>query len=87
MTAATDEIARQITVKSIRWVSAAASPGDSLTLVESSTGNTSYVIWDDVAEGANYVTVDLHNMFFQHGLRISVIDSGTLWVYLSRDRV
>ena len=85
MTAASDELAFHVRVKCIRWISKAASAGDDLVLVESSIGTTSEEIWISVAAGANWVEESSNGgagFDFRNGIRISAIDSGTLYLYL-----
>ena len=85
LTAGGDEIAAAIKPRALRWVSKAAGPGDDIQLVESTLGNTSEVIWESVAAGAYYVESDNaggRGFDFRNGLRIGVIDSGSLYVYL-----
>lgn len=85
LTAANDEIARSLRVHAVRWVSDQATAGDQLLLVESSAGTTTKELWESYAAGANYVeeSAALAAARLPHGLRISVIDSGELWVYAS----
>lgn len=82
LTAANDEITGSITVDQVRWVAPAAVAGNQLELTQSSSGDTAGGVWDTRANGANYVEESLHGTFLPHGLRVNVIDSGTLWVYV-----
>lgn len=83
LTAATDEIARPITVSRIRWVAPAAAAGNTLALVESSVGTITDEIWESFANGANYIEESLDGEYLPNGLRVATIDSGRLFVYLS----
>lgn len=85
MTAATDQLAFPVQVKSIRWVAKAAVAGDDIQLVESSIGTITDVLWTSVAAGANYVESDSnggHGFDFRNGVRVGTIDVGTLYLYL-----
>lgn len=86
MTAATDQLAFPVHIKSIRWVAGASSvAGDSLILVESSIGTITDVLWATVAAGASYVEADScggHGFDFRNGVRINTISRGSLYLYL-----
>lgn len=86
MTEADDQLAFPVRVKSLRWVAGAdAEAGDQLVLVESSIGTVSEVIYESVAAGANYIeesSAGGSGFDFRNGIRVSVIDVGTLYIYL-----
>lgn len=86
MTAASDQLAFPCHVKCIRWVAGASSvAGDALTLVESSLGTITDVIWATTAAGANFVeesSAGGRGFDFRNGVRISAISRGTLYLYL-----
>ena len=83
MTAAGDEINRAISVQALRWVGG-ATVGDQLLLTESSAGAISKELFQSFVAGPNFVEESgaLCGARLQNGLRISVIDSGQVWIYL-----
>lgn len=75
MTAAEDEIAGDVYVNFLYWVSKTASAGDDLSV----TNSAGTVIWDAVADGANF------SMMYPlkqkcAGVKVGTIDSGALYV-------
>ena len=81
MTAAGDEVAMPLWIKSIRW-DGAAMAGDDLQITESSLGNPANVILESLAAGANNEEHWLQEQLFRFGLEVNVLDSGEVWVYL-----
>lgn len=83
---ATQEIAGPIKVQSIRWVGGASSVADDdLILSESSTGDTSAIVWATTAAGANYVEESSNGgkgFDFRNGVRVNTIDRGKVYLYL-----
>ena len=67
-----------IRIKHIRWVGATTA-GDKATLKD----KNARVIWDSTASGANYIEDSLsENQRFFHGLVVTALDHGKLYVYL-----
>lgn len=82
MTAASDEIATPLR-GTLRWVSKGATAGDDILVVQSSAngGDGSSTVWESMAAGANYKEESLPGQYYPHGIKVSVIDSGTLYFY------
>ena len=77
MTTAGDELSGKQLVRHMRWVGGTTS-GHSLVVTDS--GGT--VIWESIADGANYIDVHPFYRFFS-GVKIQTMQSGRLYVYLS----
>lgn len=81
LTAAADELAYPVVVKTIRWVGADAEE-DALQLTESSIGDTTKVIYDSEAGGNANVEETLKELYFPFGIRVGTLDSGTVAIYV-----
>ena len=81
MTAAADEVAMPLWIKSIRW-DGATTAGHALQLVESSLGDVSNVLMESTAAGANHQEEWLVERLFMFGLEANTMTTGELWVKL-----
>lgn len=75
MTAGSDELAGDVYVNFLYWVSKGASAGDDLSITDSDDN----VLWVDSADAANYSAVYPLKMKC-NGVKVGTIDSGTLYV-------
>ncbi len=75
MTGAADALTGAVDVNYLHWVSKGATAGDDL-LVQDADDNT---IWEDVADGA-YFSKQFVLKHPVNGLKVTTLDSGTLYV-------
>ena len=80
MTAAADEVAMPLVVKTLRWIGATTAT-HTLRVHESSLGTTTKEIYRAEAGGASNTEESLKELHFPNGLRIDVIDSGQFDFY------
>lgn len=80
LTAQDDAVNMPIVIKSIHWVGATTA-GHLLEIEESSTLVASPApIYTDAAAGANYVSRSLIEKHYPFGLKVTDLDSGTVYV-------
>lgn len=63
-------------IKSIRWVSEAASAGNNVVVTEGDDRK----IWESTAAGANHLDKDILSDRLYNGLKVATIDSGVLYI-------
>lgn len=68
-------------VKKVRWVG--ATTGGHAVEIQDSASNT---LWASTAAGANYVESDWIEEPWESGFKVPTLDSGTLYVYVSRGK-
>ncbi|MEE9586109.1 MAG: hypothetical protein V3W09_04335 [Nitrososphaerales archaeon] len=78
VTAAADEVTVDLIIKSVRWVAEAGVAGNNISIVDPQ--NTGETLWESVVSGANYVEAQLSETRWANGFRVSVLDSGTLYI-------
>jgi len=65
-------VTEDIHVRSIRWIDAGASAGDTVIIQD----EDSTVLWESVAAGANYVEESLVNTVWRKGFKVTTLASG-----------